>query len=312
MGFNLIIKQKILKKCRYLTRGSLLDDVSKMEKLTSKDFYVIIRSANERTLPLCQKSVETLGVDYEVINIQPFWKAVIATFEIGIDRGRRFSIGLDADIILYENAVDTFIRGITNMPGYWKYDFGLKDRFYPERISGVHVYDTKILPRALENYPKNIERIPKPERQFVRELRKKRYKDTNVPDIVGKHGYYQYYKDIFNRFLHRAVRNPNHKDIIFGNVDNIVDDPEFLMAYLGWQEGESFNRRYRLKRKIKRLLLGKKARTELFFPKDSEQQKDIQEYLKKYGLCELEPLDLNEITDSNSAEDIKRTKNNAT
>lgn len=260
-------------------------------KLKSSDFYVIIRSANERSLPLCRKAVEAIGLDYEVINVNPFWKAVIATFEIGIDKGRRFTIGLDADIVLYKNAVATFSRVLGKRPGYWKYDFALKDRFYPKPIFGVHIYDTTALPVALENSPKNIEKIPKPERQFCYELGGKGYKDVSIPDIVGEHGYNQYYKDIFSRFFHRASRNPEHKAMLFKNIDNITDDPEFLMAYLGWQEGQGFLRRYRLKMKLKRLLSPRgQSPTILLLPKDSKTQKDIQKYLRKYGLHELKPL----------------------
>ncbi len=301
-----------------------------MKKLTSYDFYIVIRSANERSLPLCLKSVRSLGVDFEVININPFWKAVIKTFKIGIKRGRRFTVGLDADIVLYKNAIDTFIRVITKTPRYWKYDFGLKDRFYPNKIWGVHVYETRALPIALENLPKNIQIISKPERRFCFELRKKEYNDINVPDIVGEHGYNQYYRDIFNRFFHRAIRNPRHKKkifkitdnnendtgynqnyyrnlpnrvfnrvvkkpylekIIFKNLDNLKTDPELMMAYLGWQEGESFLYKYKLKMMMKRLLLlGRKLSKDVFLPMDFKKQKDIKKYLKRYGLKELEPL----------------------
>lgn len=261
-------------------------------QLKPDDFYIVIRSANERSVPLCLKSVRSLGIDHEVININPFWKAVIKTFEIGINRGKRFTVGLDADIVLYKNAIDTFIRVVSKMPGYWKYDFGLKDRFYPGTIWGVHVYDTTVLPIALKNLPKNIQTIPKPERQFCYELKKEGYNDITIPDIAGEHGYNQYYRDIFNRFFHRAIRNPPHKKRIFKDIDNIRNDPEFLIALLGWEEGEAFIRRHRLKMRIKKLLfLSRKTIKRRFLPKDFEKNKNIRKYLKKFGLNELEPLE---------------------
>ena len=127
-----------------------------MQKLKKENFFVVVRSAGERSLSPCQQSVQKNNLEYETINVKPFWRAVIKTFKIGLERNREFTIGLDADVILNQNAANTFGQALCQKPNYWRYDFALKDRFYSHPIYGVHVYKTSRLNIALKNKPKNL------------------------------------------------------------------------------------------------------------------------------------------------------------
>jgi len=262
-----------------------------MERLSLTDFYVVIRSAGERSLPLCQRSVEINGLDYETIKVSPFWKAVLSTFEIGIRKKRAYTIGLDADIILKKNAIKIICQNLRQSSNYWKYDFRLQDRFYPRPIAGVHVYQTAILPLSLNHQPQNLKKIPKPEREFCYQLKKIGYNDICINQVIGRHGYDQYYRDIYQRFRHRAVRNPEDKRQLFDRYRYPnSNDPELLVAYLGWLDGEKTLRNLAIKQQIEKIILGKKISGRIFFPPDARKKKNISKLLSKYRLTELQPV----------------------
>jgi len=240
-----------------------------MSEISRGDFIVTIRYSGERTLGECVRSVQNLELEYIIIETSPFWKAVVETFKLGVRENRLFTIGLDADIVLYSDALDKITEFVCSNLGFWRYDFALDDKFYPHIIWGTHVYSTPFLREALKHIPQNIDRITKPERQFYYTMKEAGFQSKEgIPIVVGRHGYDQYYFHIFNRFARRALRNPEHEDVLFKDKSKKINqDSDWLFAWLGWQHGRA--------NRSKEILIA-----------DSENYVNIEGYLQKYGIPE--------------------------
>ena len=82
-----------------MTEKSLIDRTS-----------VIIRSAGERTEQLCRKLIIEQGVSPEnlvAIKEVPFSAALKKSFQAGIERGLKWTLCNDADVLLRPGAVET-------------------------------------------------------------------------------------------------------------------------------------------------------------------------------------------------------------
>jgi len=74
--------------------------------------HVIIRSAGERTMHLCKQLIIEQGVSADnlsVVNEAPFSAALKKSFELGMERGLKWTLCIDADVLLRPGAVETML-----------------------------------------------------------------------------------------------------------------------------------------------------------------------------------------------------------
>ena len=108
---------------------------------------VVIRSSNERTEAVCKYFAE-LQVPADsvfIIRERPFRKAVSENFKIGLSEGRKWTLALDADVLLRENAVTEMIDKAESLGDelFIYQGFVLDKLFRNTREGGPHLYQTK-------------------------------------------------------------------------------------------------------------------------------------------------------------------------
>ncbi len=120
--------------------------------------YVVIRSAEERTEQLCKKLILEQGVFPEnlcIVREVPFSAALKKAYELGIERGLKWTLCIDADVLLRPGAVEKMIalaenqdKKVCEIEGF------VLDKFAGgPRTGGIHLYRTSLLLKALEHIP---------------------------------------------------------------------------------------------------------------------------------------------------------------
>ena len=86
------------------------------------DVHVVVRSANERTTSVAtQLACAQLQSDHDISVIAevPFEAALRATYAIGLAVGKKWTMALDADILLAPNAIVELTRAAELMPPHY-------------------------------------------------------------------------------------------------------------------------------------------------------------------------------------------------
>ena len=108
-----------------------------------KDITVVIRSAGERTLDLCHSLVSEQVEEQNIFIIKekPFSKAVLKNFEIGIENGHKYTLAIDADILLYNKSIELLVKNFSNLTeDYFVYQGLVYDKFFNKfRGGGPHI-----------------------------------------------------------------------------------------------------------------------------------------------------------------------------
>lgn len=196
----------------------------------------IIRSVGERTERLCYESVAQYMPEkniHIVKNMYPFAKAVGRMIDIAIEEKFTWFLGLDADVVLKPGWM-SIANGYVlqeDIEQYYMLDFLLVDRFVKKRIPGVHFYNGLFNMQMKEALAK-VKDTNKPEGNIRHKIGAPRFQ---TPEYIGYHGFQQYYRDIYNRFVIRAGRNPEYikKHSLF---QGILDQEE-MVGLAGWQYG---------------------------------------------------------------------------
>jgi hypothetical protein len=167
---------------------------------------VIIRAAGERTRDLCaQLARNQVGPDaVEVVSDQPFERSLRLSYETGIGRGGKWTMTLDADVLLREGAVAQLLAEAEALPP----DFAQIEGLVFDKITGTfreaghRVYRTALLPLALNQIPAPGTEI-RPEFTTVMKLDALGYPSRRVAVVMGVHDHEQYFRDLYRKaFVH--------------------------------------------------------------------------------------------------------------
>jgi len=232
-------------------------------------FGIFIRSIGERTENLTYESC-LQGVDEKNIHIIkdfcPAWKAYEKMFNVANTIGYDIFLGIDADIVLKENwlsIVDKKFKSINN-EDFFVITFHMNDPFIGNVDRGNHFYNGKYSGDALHILKTVTWKTLKPE-SFIRY-----YIDAKTfvfDDIIGYHGFEQYYRDIFYRFWLQYKRNHSEliKKQLFGEKKIISDD--LRVARAGWNKSKKEFIKNILTNKLKILNINPNNKDKIFFEK---------------------------------------------
>ncbi len=214
-----------------------------------KDLIIVIRTNRERTVDLCKSICLDVMPDKNifVISESPFIKAVVRTFEIASLYPAEYVIGLDADIILFPDAIDYMLYEAEKMSSksFFRIDFPIYDKFRG-RVTGVHFYNNRYSESFLEFLLKNSsDGFIRPEYNNVKKFcEENNLSYQNIPHyIVGKHDYFQYYKDLYRKYLLRAKRSVYDKnaDELRNNIklfmERFIDDYDYIVVMNAFDDG---------------------------------------------------------------------------
>jgi hypothetical protein len=172
------------------------------------DVFVAIRAAGERTEgasgELASAQVAAGGV--QVIRERPFARALQRSMEEALRAGARWSILLDADILLAGDAMQRMCREMEAAPGpFYMMNFRILDRTFGGPAYGVHCYTTSLLSRALPVLGKAMD-DQRPETRLYREMGRLGHRTVRSASVVALHDYEQYYRDLYRKMFVRAVK----------------------------------------------------------------------------------------------------------
>jgi len=159
-------------------------------------------------------------------------------FEIAIEKEYEWFLALDADTVLSPDWLAIISSNIDKYGFDDLFVFGhsVNDKFLGKIDRGNHCYNGKYSSQALNAVKKSINTSLKPEgsiKNNIKNIHVKRFDKQ----IIGYHGYEQYYKDIYYRFWNRHRRRPSKelKNLIKNCLNaNSKTDNDYKVGLMGW------------------------------------------------------------------------------
>ncbi len=241
---------------------------------------VIIRSVNERTTASCYDLIRQ-QIDERQINIikiAPLHEALRRGFEIGIKNGKKWTLYIDADVLITKNGIPELIKHADTLPeSICEIQGAVLDKFFPIiRPAGNHLYRTSLLEIAINFVPGNSHSL-RPESKTLDQMSYCGFPWKQTGVIVGIHDFEQSYIDIFRKcFLHGVKHRERMPDIEPYWVKMKERDFDFQVALWGGLMGKDYS---------------KKISVDKHF-----QQKEIEEIFRKNKVIEKNEFKLNQIS----------------
>jgi hypothetical protein len=212
------------------------------------DVLVVIRSVGEKTEKICYDiACDQVGEENVfIIHEKPFWKAVKKTFELGLASDKKWTLALDADVLLKQNAVNEMIWNAKKYGSklfiYQGYIFDYILGIYRE--GGPHLYQNIHLEKA-QNIIDADPFIIRPE-TYVQKKMIAQFGAIKITDnkVFGLHDFYQYPFDYFRKSFLHGVKDKSFGGAFFSNYcKNVFLDINFKIMMEGWAiASENLNR----------------------------------------------------------------------
>ncbi|MBK7429096.1 MAG: hypothetical protein IPI60_19770 [Saprospiraceae bacterium] len=149
--------------------------------------------------------------DIFIINETPFSSALHKSYEIGIEQGKKWTLCVDADVLLRSGIISQIVHLADKMPEHVFETQGmiLDYLFGGPREGGIHLYRSNLLPKALD-FIAEAKEVIRPESYILHKMKALGYPFQRLNLIVGLHDYEQYYKDIFRKCFVHAPKHLRH------------------------------------------------------------------------------------------------------
>ena len=203
---------------------------------------IIIRSSGERTARLCKKLIIEQGVsskNLSVVKEAPFSVTLKKSYELGIERGLKWTLCNDADVLLRPGAVEAMVNlaeqqdeQLCEIQGF------ILDKFIGgPRNGGIHLYRTSLLSKALEQIPPEGSNV-RPEYHTLQAMAAIGYPWKTLPFLVGIHDFEQYYRDIFRKCFVHAHKHLDLTELFLPIWREKADsDLDYAVALHGFASG---------------------------------------------------------------------------
>jgi hypothetical protein len=210
----------------------------------NKTFW-IIRSVDERTSAVCENLIKQFvphnGV--KVINEQPFSAAIKKMFELGVASGKKWTVCVDADVLVYKKGFLKLIDVAESVSDDIYYVQGLTiDKFLPIiRSAGSGIYRNKWVKDAIQFIPEEGTSV-RPETTTMKGMTALGHKCYRTDIVVGLHDFEQWYEDIYRKSFLHATKHQN----VFPMVEeywkkNKNADKDFEVALMGASVRKTYN-----------------------------------------------------------------------
>lgn len=207
-----------------------------------EDCLVIIRSVGERTEALCKSLILEQGIGENqivLVKVVPFSASLRMSFQIGIEKGYKWTFCMDADVMLRPHAIAKMIgyaeetaEEVCEIQGF------VIDKFFGgPRPAGNHLYRTALLPLVIEQIPSEGINI-RPESHALNAMAILGYPFKSVEYVLGIHDELQYNEDIFRKCFVQAFKHSDRFDLFMSIwKEKASVDQDFSVALAGLAAG---------------------------------------------------------------------------
>ena len=206
---------------------------------------VVIRSIGERTEANCRALIASQVPEEHIVTIRehPFTTAVKKAFEVGLECGRRWTLCLDADVLLRSESVKNLLVIAEHTE---KHVFEIQGNVFDKlfggpKPAGNHLYRTALLARALDCLPPPGLSM-RPETYMIKRMAESGFPWIQQDLVVGLHDYEQYYKDIYRKAIVHTRKHGCHISHLEAFWRRLADeDPDYRVALWGLRAGQIFD-----------------------------------------------------------------------
>jgi len=148
----------------------------------------------------------------DTVSGKPHAVAVEETMIIGMRTDADWVVALDADMLLFPNAVASMRHELSELAGARPVVlFGIYDKLYSMKRWGLTVYSASILPELHATFQSVKQRQNlKIENAAISEMRKKGQAVVFSKTVVALHDFFQYYGDLYRKVYLNTIRNPGY------------------------------------------------------------------------------------------------------
>lgn len=205
-----------------------------------ENLTVIVRSAGEKTTQQCINQIKK-EVDFSnifLIQEKPFSAAVKKTFKLGIEQGKKWTLAVDADLLLFDGTIRTMLQ---NAEVYgndlYVYQGFIVDWFMMNvRQGGPHLYLTQNLAKT-EDYYSEMNDSLRPESFFYAIMREKGMRVKIDRKIYGLHDYYQNYKDIYRKAFFHGIKHDSWGHLLSSWLEKSAIEIGYKIVIKGFVDG---------------------------------------------------------------------------
>jgi glycosyltransferase involved in cell wall biosynthesis len=207
------------------------------------DLTIVVRGVGERTAEACSNLLRRAvpGVDLVEVRATPFSEALRQGFAAGIERGRRWTLVMDADVLVRAD----FPREVVDFAEAQGEDLFvvqglvLDKMFGLLRPAGNHLYRTAMLPEALERIPEEGATL-RPESATIDGMTSRGRLFIQTPLVAGLHDYCQHPLDIVRKCFVQAHKHGPYVDRVWPFWEAAAEvDQDFVWAMLGARLGRA-------------------------------------------------------------------------
>jgi hypothetical protein len=205
---------------------------------------VVIRGVGERTAAACRKLLRQAVPDENIVEVSatPFSAAIRKGFEAGIARGRRWTLVLDADVLVRAD----FPREIVDFAEAQGEDLFVAQGLVLDKMFGLlrpagnHLYRTSLLAEALDCIPADGGGMLRPESATIDGMTSRGRLFIQTPLVAGLHDFEQHPLDIVRKCFVQAHKHGPYVDRVWPFwAAAAAADPDFAWAMLGVELGRA-------------------------------------------------------------------------
>lgn len=204
------------------------------------DITVVIRYAGESTLTTLKNQVckEISKNNVFVIEEKPFSKAVDTTFSIGIEQNKKWTLALDADLILIPGALSEIMYSASKYSAdLYVFQGYILDKFRCfVRQGGPHLYLTKNLVKArdlLRQSPENL----RPESQIYHKMQNLNYQVIIERKIFALHDFFQTPEDMYRKGFFHGIKHKGWRRYLPLWLEKSKYEKDYELGALGFIHG---------------------------------------------------------------------------